>query len=798
MNASLRLSRNRITFWFITAFLLTSLTGQIGALAFNLLEPQQLAVAFQQGVFPAFVILLLFWSSTYAWQFIDPLFQWWHTHAKEGAAAPSALWQRLHQFSYVFWSFFLVQSIVGSYLLLHSVEPQLIPSDAIPLLKLILCQLAASLLIGMPIYILVIEEIGQLVAHLGLERVHFGIRTKMFIMGALIPMLGYGILVRYFEANGTATSQEARLIWMGLVIVTLATTFFSIRSLRKSLTPVLNILSKAGASRHQDLAKLCAHSTDEIGFFSQTLGKLFSRLLEQESQVKAVIDKAAEGIIVLDEQGMIETFNRAAEEVFGYCAQEVRGRSLRWLMPSVVLENGLPNLLHNGHELKGEHKDGKERVLFFRVTQMQVGEKVMYSCLVHDITDRKNAERKLLKAESRYRNLVETAHDLVWSMDIEGRWTYLNEAASSIYGYAPNEMIGHRFADFQAPESMHQDQNAFDRLLGGKELVQYETIHLDILDQSRYLSFNAKPVLDEKGNIIKFSGTARDITEQKAFEKRLAYQAEHDSLTGLFNRNYFNQELERVVARAGRALATCALFYVDLDQFKYVNDTLGHAAGDRLLIEISNLLQSSLRETDLVARFGGDEFTLLLYNTDKEQALWLADNLLARFEQYRFFDSGNSFNVMCSIGISLINTLVKSADEALSQADIACNLAKAHGRNRAEFFNPEQEDLQGMAEDMGWAARIRETLENDRLRLVFQPIVRTNDGAICDYEVLMRMVCADGKVIMPGGFLPAAERFGLIHSLDRWMVKKSIQRSTNACQRNQGSLLHQFIRACFR
>ena len=198
------------------------------------------------------------------------------------------------------------------------------------------------------------------------------------------------------------------------------------------------------------------------------------------------------------------------------------------------------------------------------------------------------------------------------------------------------------------------------------------------------------------GRIMQISGTARDITDQKAFHQQLTYQAEHDSLTKLFNRHYFQQELERTVARVARNPdMTCALFYIDLDQFKYINDTLGHAAGDSLLVEITQLLLSHVREGDLLARFGGDEFTLLLYNISAADIMSAAEHFRQLFEDYVFLQDGKSFNVSCSIGAALIDPFVETAEEALSHADIACNLAKAQGRNRINLYDPVRQQQGG-------------------------------------------------------------------------------------------------------
>jgi diguanylate cyclase (GGDEF)-like protein len=230
------------------------------------------------------------------------------------------------------------------------------------------------------------------------------------------------------------------------------------------------------------------------------------------------------------------------------------------------------------------------------------------------------------------------------------------------------------------------------------------------------------------------------------------------------------------VARSG---ADCALLYLDLDQFKYINDTLGHAAGDRLLVECAQMLRDHLREGDLLARFGGDEFTVLLYNVDIHAARHVADHIRTLFENYRFYESGNNFNVTVSIGISAITPESGSADEILSHADLACNIAKSQGRNCLHLFNPADKQKDGMAEDMGWASRVRDAFENDKFNLAYQPIVSIHDGHIHDYEVLLRMKLDDGDAILPGGFMPAAERFGLINQVDRWTVKTAMYKLAN-------------------
>jgi len=196
-------------------------------------------------------------------------------------------------------------------------------------------------------------------------------------------------------------------------------------------------------------------------------------------------------------------------------------------------------------------------------------------------------------------------------------------------------------------------------------------------------------------------------------------------------------------------------------------------------------LKDKLREGDLLARFGGDEFTILLYNTTEQAVDIVAHNLLGFFESYRFFSNSQLFNITCSMGITLINNQTESAESALSHADIACNIAKKQGRNCFHIYDPANKQLDGMAEDMGWASRVKNAYENDHFSLVYQPIVSISDGTVADYEVLLRMDLDDGQRILPGGFIPAAERFGLINHVDRWTVSRAMRALVTLHEKNK-------------
>ena len=772
MLSELKSIRARFTALIVTGLLLAPLAGLGSAQLFGLTSTAELHTLRAQSLLALFIAFNVLWACAHFYNYFNPLRDWSRNRSETGLRAIQQ--RRLAHFSRDYWAFFLLYALAMPALLFIAVEQ---PISAAPgrFLQLFLLQVSVALLVGLPTYQLALDLLGQLAGQINLHKLQISLKAKIMLLGGIVPLLSYSVLINYhWQQSGSLKAGELA-VWLVLVTITGLVTLFSIRSVARALAPVQEIFLRGGASMHADLARLRPQSSDEIGFITQTLGKLFRRLGEQETHMRAVVETAAEGIIVVNSVGLVETFNPAAEKLFGYLATEICQRPFSWLLPDLIDDQNKMRSIGEECEVRGFHRNGTAMQMSARVSPMHINGQCLFTCLVADITRRKATEAQLRDAENRYRDLVETAHDLVWTMDATGALTYINRACMTIYGYEPERMLRRPLHEFRSPDHPPADQEAIDELRQGGDRIKFETVHLDVEGKPHFLSFSAKSHKDANGHVFQISGTARDVTEQKAFQHQLSYHAEHDSLTGLFNRHYFQQELERTVARVARNESECALFYFDLDQFKYINDTLGHAAGDRLLVDLAALLSSHVRDGDLLARFGGDEFTLLLYNIDKRDVLSAAENFRALCDEFKFAESGRSFNISCSIGVAMIDHQVKSAEEVLSHADLACNIAKQQGRNRANLFNPADRDKAGMAADMGWAARVREMLEHDRFQLVYQPIVSTQNGRIRDYEVLVRMICDDGQIILPGGFMPAAERFGLIHSVDRWIVRRAIR-----------------------
>jgi len=250
--------------------------------------------------------------------------------------------------------------------------------------------------------------------------------------------------------------------------------------------------------------------------------------------------------------------------------------------------------------------------------------------------------------------------------------------------------------------------------------------------------------------------------------------ADHDPLTGLVNRTYFMRELAETLDEASHGDASSALLFIDLDQFKYVNDTVGHGAGDRLLIQVSEALRHRARDYDVVGRFGGDEFVVLARDVDQSSAVGVARGLLKVLQDMRFVADGHSFNIYCSIGVTMIHNTRYNVDELLSQADMACFQAKSRGRNRYHMFEVSDYDKKALVEDIGWSQRIRDAIDHGEFLLHFQPMVGGKADDQEFYEVLLRMTDSEGQLVAPSVFFQAAERFGMMVDVDYWVIANSL------------------------
>lgn len=302
--------------------------------------------------------------------------------------------------------------------------------------------------------------------------------------------------------------------------------------------------------------------------------------------------------------------------------------------------------------------------------------------------------------------------------------------------------------------------------------VQMEEIYPG--DGRIYLS-RGSVVRDEAGNYTFSVHVMDDITERKTLEERLRFQASHDALTDLVNRREFEERLRQRLEEESRNDVTAALLYIDLDQFKVLNDTCGHAAGDALLRELGSVLQAEMGPSQLLARLGGDEFGVLAEHCALDEALEIAERLLDAVNDFRFTWEGKPFTLGASVGVVMLSAdTTKDMAGVLSAADTACYMAKDLGRNRVQVFEWDDREIAARRDQMHWVGPIRTALDEGRFRLWFQRIVPFAATGKPHFEVLLRMVGEDGLIVPPAKFVPAAERYGLAPALDRWVIEHAL------------------------
>jgi diguanylate cyclase (GGDEF)-like protein/PAS domain S-box-containing protein len=415
-------------------------------------------------------------------------------------------------------------------------------------------------------------------------------------------------------------------------------------------------------------------------------------------------------------------------------------------------------------------KDRQFIPYLFSGTQVMIGEIACLSGMGIDISARKQFEKNLHEAEERYRQLVELSPDAIFVLKGE-HCIFANKAAHELIGApVPERLHQAPFLQFVHPD-YHQIVSQRIKLLeaGEPQVPRMEEKYIR-LDGSVIDVEVSAALLFDKGSPARLV-IARDITQSKQYQKQLEHQANYDALTHLANRNLLHDRIEQSIAAANRFHKDVAIAFIDLDNFKIINDTLGHNIGDELLVAIGNILKSCVRESDTVARHGGDEFVLVLNNPSNESALGLWMTKLIHHLSRPFSIAGHQLVVTCSIGLSIYPRDCTDTQSLLKYADAAMYQAKAAGRNQFKFFTPSMNDR--VKERFMMEAKLRHALERGEFNLHYQPQVDLHTGAVIGAEALLRWNSPGDGWIAPNQFIPIAEETNQIIAIGNWALEQA-------------------------
>ncbi len=505
----------------------------------------------------------------------------------------------------------------------------------------------------------------------------------------------------------------------------------------------------------------------------------------------AVLDSGGVGLLVVDRQRRVVIWNRWLDLATGIPAQEILGKPLEDAASGMqdsslyqgitrALEHGESTLLSSGQspfQFFAREGEGREQPLphLFMVKPVDTPQR---HCLVEVLDVRPMLEQHHTW-ELHTQAILSSIADAVITTDLKGRITYMNSVAEELTGWrlqqAKDMPLEEVFNVVDENSRIPVIEPVYRCLKNGEVVIGDEhelvLLHRDGIGIAIEESF--APIRDERNEVQGVVVVFRDVSHARRMAAQISWQASHDPLTGLVNRATFDQRLDALIEAARQERQEHCLLYMDLDQFKIVNDTCGHVAGDELLRQVASVLSGHIRESDTLARLGGDEFGVLLAACPEEKALFIANQIRDAINEFRFGWGEKSFTIGVSIGLVVVSAESERMEMVMSAADTACYAAKDAGRNQIRVFQPNASEAALRQGEMQWVSRIQSALDEDRFVLYGQSIAPVrHKGEDIHLEVLIRMLDEEGNLVPPGAFIPAAERFNLMPAIDRWVIRK--------------------------
>jgi diguanylate cyclase (GGDEF)-like protein/PAS domain S-box-containing protein len=399
-----------------------------------------------------------------------------------------------------------------------------------------------------------------------------------------------------------------------------------------------------------------------------------------------------------------------------------------------------------------------------------------------DVTPLRELANQLAEQHELLRVTLQSIGDAVITTDAQSQVTWLNPAAERMTGWLSSEALGRPLTQvfhIVNEETRHPTENPVATCLAHGKIVGLanDTVLISRNGDEFGIEDSAAPIRNASGDVLGVVLVFHDVTEQRRLSGEMSYRATHDALTGLVNRAEFETRLRRTLDKAHADRSEHAMLYIDLDQFKLVNDACGHSVGDQLLQQVAKLLREAVRARDTLARLGGDEFAVILEHCMSDQAQRVAQQICDRMEEFRFVHEDRRFRIGTSIGLVPVDRRWANTAAAMQAADTSCYAAKEAGRNRVHAWFDTDQAMRVRHGEMQWATRLEQALDEDRFVLYAQRIEALGDGSTgLHAEALIRLVDSDDSLIPPGAFLPAAERFHMATRIDRWVLKRAVQK----------------------
>jgi diguanylate cyclase (GGDEF)-like protein/PAS domain S-box-containing protein len=523
--------------------------------------------------------------------------------------------------------------------------------------------------------------------------------------------------------------------------------------------------------------------------------------LIEMNRTKTVMETIVDAVINFDRSGTIESLNPAAEKLIGFASGEVVGQNISELIPGITPDIRSANVSVDANEsCEGLRKDTETFVcpggkscfpVEISISPSHLQGQLSYVAIIHDITKRKQMEAAISEQKEFLENLLQNSVVPTFVMSPDRRIMLWNSACEELTGVKASIMIGtdepwkvlfdHKrpvLAEMviDGPIEPPKYYSSFGKSMDISEGLTAEQWYRNLNGRDRYLLLNAAPIRNSKGELLAVIQTLQDITERKQYEEQLEYQVNHDQLTGLPNRNLLADRIRQTLLVAQRTHNQVAVIIIDLNQFKFINDNLGHDAGDKALKVIAERLTSCMRAGDTVARQGGDEFVIIISNpTAADNAALVAEKIQESLA-LPFSINEHELIITCSMGISVFPKDGEDALTLMKNADVAMYRAKEMGRNNFQFF-AEEMNARSLTR-MTMEKHLRRALDRNELSLNYQPKVSLLSGHITGMEALLRWNSPELGMVSPASFIPLAEETGLIEQIGEWVLR-------TACAQNK-------------